>query len=233
MADGSTILAFDSSGAACSAALWVGGAVVARRFEPMQRGQAERLMPMIIETMAEGRCEFAALDLIAVTVGPGSFTGLRVGLAAARGLALAGNVRVAGVTTFDAALEALPVAATAGRSVAIALDSKRGDLFVQFYDLERRPISGPAILASARLRAAAPAGPLYVGGDGASLAAGHITAGDDVVLAAPGSFIDAGHVAALAARRGAKELLPPAPLYLRAADVTQPGRAAAPASEAR
>src|SRR5262245_50575241 len=193
MVDSRTILAFDSSGAACSAAVWAGGTIVARRFEAMSRGQAERLMPMIQAAMADARRTFADLDLVVVTVGPGSFTGLRVGLAAARGLALAGDVPAAGVTSFDAALEGLPTAA-AGHAIAVALDSKRGDLFVQFYDSERRPLGGPQILAPASLRQAAPPGPLYVGGDGAALLAKH--ADGDVVLAPAGASIDAAHIAA-------------------------------------
>jgi tRNA threonylcarbamoyladenosine biosynthesis protein TsaB len=223
MADGRTILAFDSSGAACSAAVWADGAIAARRFEPMVRGQAERLMPMIRAAMADARRGFAELDLIAVTVGPGSFTGLRVGLAAARGLALAGNVPAAGVTSFDAALEALPAAATAGRAIAIALDSKRGDLFVQFYDPGRRALAEPRILPPPAVLKSAPPGPLYIGGDGAALMARHAGSGD-LMLAPAGALIDAAHVAALAARRELAALLPPVPLYLRAADVTMPGR---------
>lgn len=228
MPDVRTILALDSSGAACSAALWADGGIAAHRIEPMQRGQAERLMPMILAVMTAARRGFADLDLIAVTVGPGSFTGIRVGLAAARGLALAGNIRTAGVTTFDAALEALPTAGTAGSAIAIALDSKRGDLFVQFYDRDRRPIGGPLILPPAKLRAAAPAGLLYVGGDGAALLGAHLAASDDTILAAPGSAVDAIHVAALAGRREPEALLPPVPLYLRPADVTAPGERRVP-----
>jgi tRNA threonylcarbamoyladenosine biosynthesis protein TsaB len=227
MADSPLILALDSSGAACSTAVWADGAVVARRFEAMARGQAERLMPMIQATMAESGRTFADLDMIAVTVGPGSFTGLRVGLAAARGLALAGDIPAAGVTTFDAALEAVPPSATEGRTIAIALDSKRGDLFVQFYDRDRRPLARPQILAPAALPAAAPPGPLYVGGDGAALMAPVPAAG--VILAPPGACIDAAHVAALAARRELAALLPPVPLYLRPADVTAPARHRDPA----
>jgi tRNA threonylcarbamoyladenosine biosynthesis protein TsaB len=218
MADSRIILAFDSSSTACSAAVWADGAIVARRFEAMSRGQAERLMPMIQAAMAEGGRSFADLDLIAVTVGPGSFTGLRVGLAAARGLALASDIPAVGVTSFDAALEALPLPVTEGRAIAIAIDSKRGDLFVQFYDRNRRALAGPRILTPAALRTAAPPGPLYVGGDGAALMAVHPA--DETVLAPSAACIDAAHVAALAARRDRTTLLQPVPLYLRPADVT-------------
>lgn len=223
MKDGKTILAFDSSGACCSAALWAGGRIAARRLEPMSRGQAERLMPMILAAMAEAGCGFADLTGIAVTVGPGSFTGIRVALAAARGLALASGLPVAGVTTFDAVLESLPAAATAGRMVAIVMDSKRGDLFTQFYDRDRRPVSGPAILAPESVLAAAPGQLLIAAGDGVALLEPHLPAGAGITMTAV-AHIDAAHVAALAARRNPSELLPPVPLYLRPADVTVAGR---------
>ncbi len=227
MKDGETILAIDSSGACCSAALWAGGRIAARRLEPMSRGQAERLMPMILAAMAEAGCGFGDLTRIAVTVGPGSFTGIRVALAAARGLALASGLPVAGVTTFDAALESLPPAATAGRMVAIVMDSKRGDLFTQFYDRDRRPVSGPAILAPDSVLAAALGQPLIVAGDGVALIAPHLPAAAGITLAAV-AHIEAAHVAALAARRNLSELLPPVPLYLRSADVTVAGRQGPP-----
>ncbi|HEX6094505.1 MAG TPA: tRNA (adenosine(37)-N6)-threonylcarbamoyltransferase complex dimerization subunit type 1 TsaB [Dongiaceae bacterium] len=223
MKDGETILAFDSSGACCSAALWAGGRIAARRLEPMSRGQAERLMPMILAAMAEAGCGFGDLTGIAVTVGPGSFTGIRVALAAARGLALAGGLPVAGITTFDAALESLPPAATAGRTVAIVMDSKRGDLFTQFYDRDRRPVSGPSILPPESVLAAAPGQPLIAAGDGVALLEPHLPAGAGTTVTAV-AHIDAVHVAALAARRSPSELLPPVPLYLRPADVTVAGR---------
>jgi len=226
MSDGETILAFDSSGACCSAAVWAGGRVAARRLEAMSRGQAERLMPMILAAMGEAGCGFGDLRKIAVTVGPGSFTGIRVALAAARGLGLAGDLPVAGVTTFDAVLESLPPATTAGRAIAIVRDSKRGDLFTQFYDRDRHPVAGPAILAPESVLAAAPTGPLIVAGDGIAQVEPHLPARPGITLVAV-PYIDAAHVAALAARRTASELLPPVPLYLRAADVTVAGRTAA------
>jgi hypothetical protein len=103
------------------------------------------------------------------------------------------------------------------------MDSKRGDLFTQFYDCDRRPLSGPAILAPESVLAAAPGQPLIVAGDGVALLQPHLPAGGGITLA-PVVHIDAAHVAALAARRNPSELLPPVPLYLRPADVTIAGR---------
>ena len=91
------ILALDAATTACSAALWVDGKIVARRFQAMNRGQAEALLPMVAEVLAEA--QMTKPDLIAVTVGPGAFTGIRIGLAAARGLGLAWNIPVAGIST--------------------------------------------------------------------------------------------------------------------------------------
>src|SRR3546814_2531250 len=72
-----TLLAMDAAGASCSVALWTGGRVVARRFAAMARGQSEQLVPMIAEVMAAWGGGFAALDALAVTTGPGGFTGVR------------------------------------------------------------------------------------------------------------------------------------------------------------
>src|SRR5450432_1394851 len=111
-----TILALDTSGAACSVALRDGaGRLLAHRFEALARGHAERLMPMLREVMAEADVDFAALALIAVTTGPGSFTGIRVGLAAARGLALASGLPILGITAFEALAGAVPAAERQGR----------------------------------------------------------------------------------------------------------------------
>ena len=74
------VLAMDTSTSACSAALWADGRILARRLSPMARGQSEALMPMVAEVMAEAGLDFKALDLLAVSVGPGAFTGLRIGL---------------------------------------------------------------------------------------------------------------------------------------------------------
>jgi tRNA A37 threonylcarbamoyladenosine modification protein TsaB len=99
------ILAFDTAAAHCAAALVLGDAVLARRDEPMARGQAERLLPMLEEMLAETRRGWADLDALAVCTGPGNFTGLRLAVAAARGLAMGLGVPAIGVSRFEALAE--------------------------------------------------------------------------------------------------------------------------------
>ena len=96
------ILGFDTSAAHCAAALLCGDRVLVSRAEAMTRGQAERLMPMLEDVLAESGKVWADLTRIGVGVGPGNFTGIRIGVSAARGLALALAIPAIGVTTFEA-----------------------------------------------------------------------------------------------------------------------------------
>ncbi len=211
-----TILALDAAGAACSAALWRDGRVAAYRRRPMQRGHAEALMPLLLEVLAEAGIGFADLGQIAVGVGPGSFTGIRIALAAARGVGLAAKLPVLGVDSFSAVAAALPEPPRPGESLLVVIDSKREALFGQYYDESRTPLGEPHVLKPEALLAHRPPGPLLIAGDGAHLlpaaAAARIADGDQAV--------DAIAIARLAA--AGKALRQPRPLYLRAPDVTLP-----------
>ncbi len=96
------VLSFDTSAAHVAAALLCGDQIIARKVEEMKRGQAERLMPLLQEVLAEGGKTFSDLDAIGVGVGPGNFTGIRISVSAARGLALGLGVPAVGVNSFDA-----------------------------------------------------------------------------------------------------------------------------------
>ncbi|PIE11778.1 MAG: tRNA (adenosine(37)-N6)-threonylcarbamoyltransferase complex dimerization subunit type 1 TsaB [Rhodobacterales bacterium] len=100
-----TVLAFDTSAAHCAAALLRAGRIVATRVEPMTRGQAERLMPLLEELLAETDTTWADLSAIGVGTGPGNFTGIRISVAAARGLALGLDIPAIGITSFEALSE--------------------------------------------------------------------------------------------------------------------------------
>lgn len=214
------VLAMDTSTSACSAALWAEGRIVARRFAVMARGQSEVLMPMIAEVTAEAGLGFGELDLLAVTVGPGAFTGLRIGLAAARGLALATGLPLAGISTTLATASAVTQTERCGRTILAAVESRRAELWLQAFDSDLHPLADIRALPPERAGESA-RGPLVLTGDAASAVLPHLA---DAVLASAAGPADAALVAPLAARLWAKgKALPPEPLYLREADVTLPG----------
>lgn len=220
------VLAIDTALDACAACLAevdragadVAGVDLASRSERLDRGHAERLMGMIAEVMAEGGRDFADLGRIAVTVGPGSFTGIRVGLAAARGLALAAGVPVVGVTTLEA-LAAAAASGAAGRPILAAIDARRGEVYAQLFAAAPRGLPTPLEAAEALPIAAAAAvarrHEAVLTGSGAAL----LVATEGVQLAACGP--DGAPPIGVVARLVALALLPeraPGPLYLRAAD---------------
>jgi len=137
---------------------------------------------MVEAVLAEAECGFGDLDAIAVTVGPGAFTGLRIGLAAARGMALAAGLPLVGVTTLEAVAHGVPRAQT-GSNLLVALDSKRDDLYVQPFDTALAPLAPPAALLPAAIGAAlaraVPPGRLGVVGDAADRALAAISGQPD------------------------------------------------------
>jgi tRNA threonylcarbamoyladenosine biosynthesis protein TsaB len=218
-------LALDSAGQGCSAAVVADGRLLARRFAAMERGQAEALLPMVSEVLAEAGRPLASLDLIAVTIGPGAFTGLRIGLAAARGLALASGLPLFGITSFEAVAAQVAPGERAGRTLVVALDSKRAEIYLQSFGAAGEPLGEGALAAAADWPKAVPEGPLVLAGDAAARLAGAL-AGRDVALAAGPGLADAADVARLAAAAWRPGLRPPPPrpLYLRAPDTTAPRR---------
>lgn len=217
------ILAFDCAGAACSVVLWRRGQVLASRRREVRHGQAEHLLPLIEEALADAATGYDGLAAIATTVGPGSFTGLRAGLAAARGLALATGLPAVGVSTLDAAVHAVTSDERRGRSVLVAIDSRREEIFVQAFGEDLAALAQPMVLTPGQAAAVAPQGALVVAGDaGASLIAALRQAGREAALATSAGATDPAVVAALAeARLALGNSLPPlSPLYLRPPDVT-------------
>ena len=206
------VLGLDTCLTACSVAVRDGERVLAYEAEVMARGHQERLAPMAERVMAAAGLSFDRLQRIGVTVGPGSFTGLRVGLAFAKGLASALGVALSGV----GALEAL--AAEADGLVFAVVDARRDQVYLQGFE-DGRALMAPDALelgtAAARLAEIAAGRPLTLVGSGAPLLAGF----------APGARLltpegcDARQVARLAA---ARPPVPARPLYLRAPDARLP-----------
>ena len=210
------ILALDAAAAACSVALLRNGRVLAYRESPMARGHAEALMPLVLEAMAATGLDFADLEKIAVGVGPGSFTGIRIALAAARGIALAAGRPVMGIDSFNALAAAIPAPLLAGHSLLVVIESKRRELFGQYFDSHRQARGEALVLEPSALLKMRPAGPLLVAGDGAA----HLPAGPDMIQAPGPGRPDARAIAQLAAE--GRVILGAVPLYLRPPDVTLP-----------
>ncbi len=210
------VLGLDAAGAGCGVAVRRDGRVVAARTEPMAQGHAIRLMPLVLEVLAEAGIAPGEIDLFGVTTGPGSFTGLRVGLAAVGGLALGAGKKIVGIPSFDAVLADLgPVAAS---TVLVALDGRRTEPFARLFDAAGTPLGEPLCLPAADLAALIPSGPLTLAGDGTHLVLPALAARADVRQAGPGA-IDPATVARLAEERAAEAREgPPPPLYVRPPD---------------
>lgn len=226
------ILAFDTSTSSCSVALWQDGQILARRFEEMARGQSEHLMPLIQEVLQEGAFEFSDLDLLAVTVGPGAFTGIRIGLAAARGIALAAQLPSIGITTMEAVAQGIPEDeyqdGRQARTLLVAMESKREDVYVQAFTPDLEP---PYLKSTGDIEALLPGdldkftGPILLAGDAAPRVLEAMREkGISAELSSAPSMPDAAVLAGLAAVLWSpeKKQTKPRPLYLRPPDAVRP-----------
>ncbi|HEV7464372.1 MAG TPA: tRNA (adenosine(37)-N6)-threonylcarbamoyltransferase complex dimerization subunit type 1 TsaB [Methyloceanibacter sp.] len=169
------ILALDTSMGACSAAVLRAGGGARGRFarqEEMARGHAEALMPMVAEVMQQAGLAFPDLDLIAATVGPGSFTGVRIAIAAARGLALATRAKLYGTDSLTVMAKAALAAGAVGPGpFAVAADARRGMLYLGLYDAAGRRLEGPLLIAPEEAVTLLPGGLHRAVGSGAVLLA--------------------------------------------------------------
>ncbi|HEY3947437.1 tRNA (adenosine(37)-N6)-threonylcarbamoyltransferase complex dimerization subunit type 1 TsaB [Phenylobacterium sp.] len=208
-------LGLDTCLSACSVAVLDGARVLASAREVMARGHQERLAPMAREVMAQAGIGFPALDRIATTVGPGSFTGLRVGVAFAKGLSLALDRPAVGIGTLEA------LAQQAGGLVFPAIDARRGQLYLQAFEdgyALMAPDAVTAEVAAARIAELSQGRPFTLVGSGAVLLAGFAPAA--TVVETDGA--NARDVARLAQGRAPGPLKP---LYLRAPDAKLPASA--------
>jgi len=124
----SLVLAFDTSAAHCAAALLLDGNVLGETFEEMSKGQAERLFPLLEELLVQAGTGWRDLTRIGVGVGPGNFTGIRISVSAARGLALSLGVAAIGVSTFEA------LAMGQSRPCLASVDARAGRIYVQRFE---------------------------------------------------------------------------------------------------
>jgi tRNA threonylcarbamoyl adenosine modification protein YeaZ len=196
MAD--TVLAFDTSAAHCAAALLLPDGRVLTRLEPMEKGQAERLMPLLEELLREAGLGWSDLTRLAVGTGPGNFTGVRISVATARGLALGLGIPAIGITRLEALAYGLP------HPITVVEEARRGEVYVQGFGTE----TSEALLM-----------------DGSDLAHVVETAHVTGSAAGPAALPAAVPLAEAMARLAAARALPqprPAPFYLRGADAAPP-----------
>jgi tRNA threonylcarbamoyladenosine biosynthesis protein TsaB len=219
------VLAIDTALAACSVGLLdTEHGILAVESLPMERGHAEALVPLIARVMGGARLAYRELDRVVVTTGPGSFTGLRVGIAAARGIALAAEKPAVGLSTL-AALAAPQIAADDSVPVIAAIDARHGHVYLQVFAPGGRALAMPRLAPLREAVEAAAAAPAVIVGSGApAIASALADAGKTAVAVEPRGAADITWVA----RMGAvvpEGQSPPKPQYLRAPDA-QPQNAA-------
>jgi tRNA threonylcarbamoyl adenosine modification protein YeaZ len=207
------LLAIDTSYEACSVGIAGGTRSPVLVSEVIGRGHAEKLMGMIEAAMSEAGVAFADLDRMAVTVGPGSFTGVRVGIAATRGLALVSGTPVVGIGTLAALAETARGKAGAVAVLAV-IDARRDEVYAQAFGADGSERSEPLVLSPAAAAAMLAEG-MQLAGSGADLV------GKAARRAVPVIHRDSSPEIAAVLRLGARAPAPtaaPKPLYLRPPD---------------
>lgn len=199
------VLALDSATGACSATIVAGGAVLAGRHELLARGQAASLPRQVAECLAETALSVTDLDLVAVVVGPGSFTGTRSAVALAQGMALAAGIETVGVTVGEALGESVP--RQDQRALWVATPSRRGRVFIE---------TAGQILSVSLDEIPAPNGPVALAGTAAADVASRLAARGSDIMLMEARYPFGHHIAAVARRRAAGQLPPlaPEPLYV-------------------
>lgn len=223
---GDLLLAIDTSGPLCAAGLFGisrdGTVERARAVRDIGRGHAEHVIDTCEDALRGAEATWADVGRIAVTVGPGSFTGIRAGVAAARGLALSLGVRAVGVTTLEAMR-----APDGQHAYAVALDARRGQIYAQIFALDGTATGAPMLDAPTAVARRLPSDVGLVVGSGApSLVDAIRTRGGEASVAMRDgrAMTDAQpDIANVAARAVVAPERPPTPFYMRGADAKLPG----------
>jgi tRNA threonylcarbamoyl adenosine modification protein YeaZ len=212
------ILAIDTSCGAASVAAFEGATreTLASRVAPMRLGHAEALAPLVQSVMAEVDGGFPSLDAIAATIGPGSFTGIRIGLALARAFGVALDKPVIGVSTLVAF--AAPLLADARPGIIVsAIDARHGAVYYQSFEASGRPLFAPRVGPALEAIRSVGAGPARLAGDATEILAAEARRAGLPCEACPAAYPDIVAVAriALAADPATS---PPRPLYVKPPD---------------
>lgn len=207
-----TMLAIDTAMNACSAAVYDkarGRSFI--RSEPMVRGHAEMLMPLVENVMAQSGLAYKDLECIVTTVGPGAFTGLRIGLSTAKALGLARDIPVVGLTTIE--ILAAQFFSAYQKPCAILIETKREDYYVCFFGANGKAVSEAAVMSGAAVAQALQPG-MAIAGDAVERFSQEYPGFEKHLIEAPDPDVMF-HLASDAGFEGAAE-----PVYLRGADVS-------------
>lgn len=227
------ILAIDTALGACSACVAEAGAdgaaqILADETIVMARGHAEALLPLVDRVVSRVEGGFKSLRRVGVTVGPGSYTGLRVGIAAARAIGLAARVPAVGVTTLSALLASV-VTEDDRRLVGAAIDARNGQVYFQAIAPGGRTVIAPGFMSAHEAARLIGAGPAALIGSGAAAVAAEL-AGFDIAVQPTPPGPDIAWVARLGLAADPRQALPK-PLYLRAPDAQPQDAASLPRRE--
>lgn len=206
------ILSLDTTMSACSAAIidTQEPLPLADALVELERGHAEALPPMVAEVMRQSGLAISEIDRIAVTTGPGTFTGVRIGLAWARGLGLARGIPVIGIDS----LSAIAANETAQSPLLVISDARNDEVYAALFDADRRLIMGPRVAAAAEVAGQAPGKTIVLGTAARSAVAA--SGRSDIALSRAFPLPAASQFARLADGIAAGPM--PVPLYLRAPD---------------
>ncbi len=217
------VLALDTAMSGCSVAFCNAPGECVFEQVAMKYGQAEALAPMAQLVMDKAGAAFADIDLIVTTIGPGAFTGLRIGIAAAQGFGIATGKPVIGVTTLEvlAAMYFRDHALERGQLLCVLIETKREDYYCQFFGADGKEHSEPLALSADRIREAGAAWAIVYIGD----ALGRFAREGDIVMEGfelpdPCMIASTGLSLFESGKGRAAE-----PLYLRDADVSKPNKA--------
>lgn len=212
-----SILAIDSATGPCSAAVWHEGRLAAYALEPLAVQQSARLMPMIDQVLQESGLRYHALSLVAATTGPGSFTGIRVGLAAARGIAYAAGKNGAGYSTLEVLADAAFTVKPMAQHVLALLNAGKGECYGQYFERSAEshghPTCEPMLDRMEAIFERAPLGTLFCAGNVPCPAGANW---QHTGIEHP----TAAHLASLASRKASAGSL--APFYVRPPDAKLP-----------
>lgn len=217
------VLAFDTALGGCSVGVLIDNTLAAARTVETARDQAKLLIPLIGEALAEAGKTYGDVDLIVSTVGPGSFTGLRLGLSTARSLALALSIPAVGVSTLDVMARYAARANPGKDDILAVLETKRSDFYVQRFDPQGAPLSDPLALEMPDIQAIMGDSPVTLVSDANARFMAGLGGNPIVSREINRVLIDPLTLGLIGVERAAHgDVAALNPLYLRGADVSRP-----------